>query len=467
MTPTRGNLRWVVVIAAIVLAAVAVYRIVIFPARGPAPATPPAPTQAEPTSPVGTSTVAQAEPTQASPYPYPPQPSPPSPETPATGQPYPTGRAAPPATAAAYLPSTAIPTAPSPTAAGTGAYAPPTLPTASPTQTETATTEPTATASPPPPTPLPPTPIQPTPTPAYPTHPRPTTLPRGSRGQLSNIGPYLLSNPEAGQPTHNLLQSGHMRAYLAINPAHWGSNDRLPNMEGYGRNWIRAEDELELIRQGTKGGRTYFDRFKETYRATREDIHAWMSTWAFTYRDRVFAEQWVAFQREWLRLMHQEGFRAGVGGMRTHMFKSGEITWLAPAIADSDYLFLSEADAPTLIGGRASTAFRYRNLVAELQGALGPDRVPEVILDVAVDGKVLVDLGIPGADWRRGYLHFGIPKADYAADVRAYDLETLRDPYVRHVFWFATNYNSKENESFDVDTNMLAIAEGWHVAGGG
>ena len=282
-------------------------------------------------------------------------------------------------------------------------------------------------------------------------------------GRRSNIGPYLLSNPEAGQPTHNLLKTGNMRAYTAISPADWGSQDSLPNMEGYGRNWIPAEQEMGMIWQGAEGGRRYFDKFKDSYRATRDDIHAWMSTWAFIYGDDAFARQWVAFQREWLRLMHQDGFRAGVGGMRTHMFRTGEITWLAPAIADSDYLFLSEADAPTLMYGRGDSTFLYRALVQELRQELGEDGVPELILDVAVDGKVLKDLNRSGADWKRGYIHYGTTKESYMSDVRAYDRETLRDPYVRHVFWFATNYNSRENESFDVDTYMLSVANSWHV----
>ena len=338
------------------------------------------------------------------------------------------------------------------------------VPTATVVPTSAPTAVPALTATPRPTwTQVPPTPTRIVPTRAYPAQATATLVAQGAGDRRSNIGPYLLANPEAGQPTHNLLRTGNMRAYIAINPAHWGSRDRLFNMEGYGRNWIPADQELVMIRQGAEGGRRYYDKFKNTYFDTRDEIHAWMSTWAFVYGDDAFARQWVEFQREWLRLMHQEGFRAGVGGMRTHMFRSGEINWLASAIADSDYLYLSEADAPTLMYGRGDSTFRYRQLVQELRQVLGTDGVPEVILDVAVDGKVLDDLNRSGADWKRGYLHYGTTKESYMTDVRAYDRETLRDPYVRHVFWFATNYNSKENESFDVDTDMLIVANRWHV----
>ena len=274
-------------------------------------------------------------------------------------------------------------------------------------------------------------------------------------------------NPEAGQPTHNLLIDGNMRGYMAINPAHWTPADQLPHMEGYGRNWIPEDEELELIREGAAGGRAYYNEFKNTYQATRKNIHAWMSTWAFVYGDREFADRWVEFQREWLRLMHEEGYRAGVGGMKTHLFKSGEISWLAPAIAESDYLFLSEAGAPTLASSFGKTTLLYRGLRAELGVALGNDKVPMLILDISVDGKVLADLDTPGGPWwQRGYIQFKTPKEDYMADVRAYDLQTLSDPYVRHVFWFATNI-TRDTHSFDVDTNMLAVANAWHAPGAG
>ena len=176
--------------------------------------------------------------------------------------------------------------------------------------------------------------------------PTPIPLPDGELAHTSNVGPYLLAPPEAGQPTHNLLQEGHMRAYLAINPAHWGADDALPAMEGYGRNYLADEEELAFIRRREQGARGYYDRFRPTYEQMRGKIHAWMSTWAFVYGDPAFAKDWVAFQREWLRLMHADGYLAGVGGMKTYPFGPGEIVWLAPAVAEADYLFLGESGAP-------------------------------------------------------------------------------------------------------------------------
>jgi hypothetical protein len=253
-----------------------------------------------------------------------------------------------------------------------------------------------------------------------------------------------------------------MVAYMAVNPAHWAPADALPDMEGYGRNWISADEELAYIRAGKQGAQTYFERFKDTYRATEGQIHAWMSTWAFEFGDEAFAAQWVEFQQEWLRLMHEHDYLAGGGGMKTYAFEPGEITWLAPAIADADYLFLSESSAPTLMGGAGEYTFLYRDLVAELRGVLGDDGVPALILDVCVDGQALADTDAPGGPWwQRGYIQFETSKADYEQDVRAYDLETLKDAYVAHVFWFATNITD-DTHSFDVDTDMLRVADGWH-----
>jgi hypothetical protein len=322
-----------------------------------------------------------------------------------------------------------------------------------------------------------PTSVPPTSTPRPTMTPRPriapTNTPRppttsglgdtGPAGRTSNIGPYLLMNPEAGQPTHNLLKDGRMRAYLAINPAHWGDPDRLPNMEGYGRNWIPEEEELDYILAGADGARRYFERFQGAYEKTRGEIHAWMSTWAFRFGDPAFASQWVAFQREWLRLMHENGYRAGVGGMKTYLLRADQITWLAPAIAEADYLFLAESGAPTLRGSFGQTTLLYRNLMDELLTVLPAESIPPLILDVCVDGKVNKDLGRTGVWWQRGYRDFGTSQADYADDVRAYDLETLKDPYVKHVFWFATNITD-DTRSFDVNTDMLAIANDWHTA---
>ncbi|MBN1401433.1 MAG: hypothetical protein JXA74_11390, partial [Anaerolineae bacterium] len=300
-----------------------------------------------------------------------------------------------------------------------------------------------------------------TPRPLWTPHPEPLT----QDGKTSNIGPYLLANPEAGQPTHNLLKDGAMRGYMAINPAHWTPYDQLPHMEGYGRNWIPTEEELDFIWEGAAGARAYYDKFEETYQATRGDILAWMSTWGFVYGDVAFAERWVEFQIEWLHLMHVNGYRAGVGGMKTHLFKPGEIAWLAPAIAQADYLFLSESGAPTLVSSMGKTTLLYRVLMAELDDVLNVEEIPPLILDISVDGRVLADLDEPGGPWwQRGYRDFETSKADYMADVRAYDLETLRDPYVRHVFWFATNI-SRDTRSFDVNTDMLVVANGWHSAG--
>jgi len=312
--------------------------------------------------------------------------------------------------------------------------------------------------------PLEPTTDTPTPTPTNTPFPTPLPLPTGV-AKRSNIGPYLLSHPETGQPTHNLLKNGHMRAYMAVNPAHWTPADQLPHMEGYGRNWIPPEEELALIDQGAEGGRIYFERFRESYEHCRPNIHAWMSTWAFRYGDPEFAAKWASFQTEWLRLMHEHGFKAGVGGMKTHLFKPGEFAWLAPAISEADYLFLAESGAPTLMSSIGKSTLVYRRLIAELRDALPADKdIPPLILDVCVDGQVLNDLQVPGGPWRqRGYRDFGISPEDYAADVRAYDIATLYDPYVKHVFWFATNI-TKDTISFDVNTPMLAIADHWHVA---
>lgn len=293
--------------------------------------------------------------------------------------------------------------------------------------------------------------------------PTPVPLPEGELAHYSNVGPYLLAPPEAGQPTHNLLKDGNMRAYMAINPAHWAPDDALPNMEGYGRNYVAEEEELAFIRRREQGARGYYDRFRPTYEQTRGQIHAWMSTWAFVYGDQAFAEDWVAFQQEWLRLMHADGYLAGVGGMKTYLFKPGEFAWLAPAIADADYLFLAESGAPTLTAGMGTTTLLYRDLVAELAQALPGQDLPPLILDVCVDGKALADRDAPGGPhWQRGYRDYGTTPEDYAADVRNYDIATLYDPYVRHVFWFATNI-TEDTKTFDVNTPMLEIADGWHV----
>ncbi|MGI6368963.1 MAG: hypothetical protein ACOX2L_11520 [Anaerolineae bacterium] len=342
-----------------------------------------------------------------------------------------------PATAA---PTAAVATTVAPTVAPATA-----APTAAATATEMATATPTE-----------------TPTPAPTATPLP--LPEGELEHLSNIGPYLLTPPEAGQPTHELLKDGHMRAWFAINPAHWAAADALPNMEGYGRNYMDEQEELSFIRRREQGARGYYDRFRPTYEQARGNVHAWMSTWAFVYGDKGFAEDWVAFQREWLRLMHADGYLAGVGGMKSYPFKAGEFAWLAPAIAEADYVFLGESDAPTLMTGAGHTTFRYRELYAELQAALGEQPAPELILDVCVDGAVLVALDAPGGPhWQRGYRDYNISPEAYAADVRAYDISTLFDPYVRHVFWFATNI-SEDTRSFDVNTPMLELADSWHVA---
>lgn len=365
----------------------------------------------------------------------------------ATYTPYPTYTSVP-----TYTP---LPThTPEPTATDTPVPTdtpPPTMP---PTLTRTATPQATATRRSTP-TPKPtwtkavsPVPTR-TPTPAAPTH-------------KSNIGPYLLMNPEAGQPTHNLLRNGPMRAYIAINPAHWTPADQLPNMEGYGRNWIPEDEELAYINAGAEGAGRYYDRFAPTYDATRANIHAWMSTWAFRWDDAAFAERWVAFQREWLRLMHANGYRAGVGGMKTHPFADGEILRLAPAIADSDYVFLSEAGAPLMMDGRGYSVLLYRDLYADLVAHLGADKVPPLILDVCVDGRVNAELDRTGGPWwQRGYRDFDVSRDEYMASIREYDLETVKDAYVCHVFWFATNV-TKDTQSFDVNTDMLAVAEGWH-----
>ncbi len=348
-----------------------------------------------------------------------------------------------------------LPTSPPPTASPS-----PIVPTRTPSPTATATITPTATET---------APTQEAATTverAAPAVPTPIPLPAGELAHYSNIGPYLLANPEAGQPTHNLLKDGHMRAYMAINPAHWTPFDALPEMEGYGRNYVPAEEELAYIRRREQGARGYYDRFRPTYEQGRGQIHAWMSTWAFEYGDPAFAEDWVAFQREWLRLMHADGHLAGVGGMKTHLFAPGEIVWLADAIAEADYLFLAESGAPTLTASMGVTTLLYRDLVAELRTALGENGVPPLILDVCVDGQVLVDTDAPGGPhWQRGYRDFGTSPEEYAADVRNYDIATLYDPYVRHVFWFGTNI-TEETLSFDVNTPMLAIADSWHVPPG-
>jgi hypothetical protein len=353
--------------------------------------------------------------------------------------------------------------APASTPASVDAYPAPasTLPSAG----FTAQLVPTPTFAPPTATPRPTLTPQPRVAPINTPSPIPTSEVRdtGPVVRTSNIGPYLLMNPEAGQPTHNLLKDGRMRAYLAVNPAHWSEGDRLPNMEGYGRNWIPENEELDYILAGADGARRYFERFQGTYAATRGEIHAWMSTWAFRFGDSAFASQWVTFQREWLRLMHENGYRAGIGGMKTYRFGAGQITWLAPAIAEADYLFLAESGAPTLRGSFGQTTLLYRNLMDELRTVLPAERIPPLILDVCVDGKVNKDLGRAGIWWQRGYRDFETSQVDYAADVRAYDLETLKNPYVKHVFWFATNI-STDTRSFDVNTDMLIIANGWHAA---
>ena len=306
-------------------------------------------------------------------------------------------------------------------------------------------------------------PSSPLPSPITAAAPASYPLPISAEAGRSNIGPYLLMNPEAGQPTHNLLKDGHMRGYMAINPAHWSPADQLPRMEGYGRNWIPEEEELEYIRAGAAGARAYYDEFADSYDHCREDIHAWMSTWAFVYKDAPFSATWVEFQVEWLRLMHQNGYRAGVGGMKTHLFGVGDLARLAPAIEASDYIFLSESGAPTIMASRGTTTLLYRELIEELAQVLDPERIPPLILDVCVDGGVLAQIGHPGGPWwQRGYIQFETPKESYQTDVRTYDLETLRDPYVRHVFWFATNITDKTH-SFDVNTDMLAAADRWHV----
>lgn len=255
-----------------------------------------------------------------------------------------------------------------------------------------------------------------------------------------------------------------MRAFLAINPAHWGAGDVLPGLEGYGRNYLNEEEELAFIRRREQGARGYYDRFRTTYEATRGSIHAWMSTWAYVYGDAAFAEDWIAFQREWLRLMHADGYLAGIGGMKTYPFAEGEFAALAPAIAEADYLFLAESGAPTLTASMGQTTLLYRRLMDELAVALPGQSLPPLILDVCVDGQVLAAFDAPGGPhWQRGYRDYGTSPEDYAADVRNYDVATLYDPYVRHVFWFATNI-TEDTKSFDVNTPMLAIADGWHAA---
>lgn len=341
-----------------------------------------------------------------------------------------------------------LPTSPPPTSTPVPTATPsPIAPTPTSGPTEAAPTlEPTATVEPT---------MAPTPT--------PIPLPEGELAHYSNIGPYLLANPEAGQPTHNLLKDGHMRAYMAINPAHWTPADALPNMEGYGRNYMSEEEELAYIRRREQGARGYYDRFRPTYEQGRGQIHAWMSTWAFEFGDPDFAADWVAFQREWLRLMHADGHLAGVGGMKAHRFGPGEILWLADAIAEADYLFLAESGAPTLTESMGVTTLVYRDLVAELRGVLGEDGVPPLILDVCVDGQVLADIGAPGGPHtQRGYRDYGTSPEAYAQDVRNYDIATLYDPYVKHVFWFATNI-TEDTKSFDVNTPMLEIADSWHL----
>ena len=110
-----------------------------------------------------------------------------------------------------------------------------------------------------------------------------------------------------------------------------------------------------------------------------------------------------------------------------------------------------------------TTTLLYRDLVAELARALPGQDLPPLILDVCVDGKVLADLDAPGGPhWQRGYRDYGTTPEDYAAEVRNYDIATLYDPYVRHVFWFATNI-TEDTKTFDVNTPMLEIADGWHV----
>ncbi len=169
-------------------------------------------------------------------------------------------------------------------------------------------------------------------------------------GRRSNIGPYLLSNPEARQPTHDLLQDGNMVAYMAIHPAHWAPADALPNMEGYGRNWISEDDELSYIRAGKDGAKAYFERFKDTYRATQGQIHAWMSTWAFVFHDEEFAAPVgrVPATRVAAPDARAHDYLAGVGRLKTYQFEPGEIT-----LAGAGHrrlrlsLSLSESDAPT------------------------------------------------------------------------------------------------------------------------
>lgn len=290
--------------------------------------------------------------------------------------------------------------------------------------------------------------------------PTPLPLPTGAPHR-SNIGPYLLANPEAGQPTHNLLKDGAMRAYMAVNPYHWTPQDALPHMEGYGRHWLPEQEERAYIARREQGARDYYQRFAQEYRHPPVPIHAWMSTWAFEFGDRAFAEDWVAFQSEWLRLMHENGYQAGVGGMKAYRFQPGEIAWLAGAIAQADYLFLAESGAPRLMSAESIgvTTLVYRERMAELARVLDP--LPPLILDVCVDGQALDDLGLGGSQGRRGYRDWDLSVEDYLADVRAYDLATLYDPYVKHVFWFATNITA-DTASFDVNTPMLAVAERWH-----
>ncbi len=290
----------------------------------------------------------------------------------------------------------------------------------------------------------------------------PQPLPTGAT-KRSNIGPYLLAHPEAGQPTHNLLKAGHMRAYLAINPDHWAPADALPSMTGYGRNWLPEDEEAAYIERGAEGAQDYYDRFSATYDHARGRIAVWMSTWAFRYDDLSFARQWVDFQREWLRLMHKNGYRAGVGGWKTHLFRPNEIAALAPAIGEGDVVFMAESGAPTLMGSAGVTTFLYRMRYAELRQALG-HQPPPLVLDVCVDGQALTDVAAPGGPYtQRGYRDWGLTPEAYLVDVRAYDVATLYDSYVADVLLFATNI-TKDTASFDVNTPMLAIADSWHVA---
>ena len=69
---------------------------------------------------------------------------------------------------------------------------------------------------------------------------------------------YLGASRKRVNP-HNLLKDGHMRAYMAVNPAHWGDADALPNMEGYGRNYV-PKRRLAYIRRREQGARGYYDR---------------------------------------------------------------------------------------------------------------------------------------------------------------------------------------------------------------